>query len=115
MQDRVVVTWEGQSGKQYKYLSFPSGTVFSDEKPANYIFAAKKAKGVWVPAYIGQTDNINNRMRCHEKAGPARKSNALYIHVHLSGAEEKRTAEEQDLIAKWNPKLNEQPATKASR
>lgn len=106
MSEKVVVTWEGQSGKTYRYRCFPIGTKFRDEKPANYIFAALKPKGVWVPVYVGHTENISKCLYGHEKEGTARRYNATYLHVHLAGEVTSRSDETQDIVTKYSPKCN---------
>ena len=106
MSEKVVVTWDGQSGKTYRYRSYPIGTKFRDQRPANYIFAVLKPQGGWIATYIGQTDNISECVFGQDKEGFSRRNSAKYIHVHLAETEEARLEEEKDLIAKWHPKCN---------
>ncbi len=101
------VKWTGQSGKTYDYFVYPIGTSFA-AKPGNYIFAAVTS-GVWKPCYIGQTENLNDRLGDHEKEACAKRHGATHIHAHLTeGGESVRKAEEADLISCWKPPCNAQ-------
>lgn len=102
------INWAGQSGKTYKHWIYPIGTPFA-ESPGNYVFARETKPGHWVPCYIGQTENLNQRLGNHEKEACAKRMGATHIHAHTnSGGETLRRAEEKDLIAKWKPPCNEQ-------
>jgi predicted GIY-YIG superfamily endonuclease len=99
--------WEGQSGNKYKYEIHPIGRSFN-EKSANYIYAKKVSPGEWVPVYIGQTQNLAERIADHEKEACAEQNGATHIHAHASSRSEKdRRAEESDLIGKWDPVCND--------
>ena len=107
MSNAPTIHWEGQSGRTYQYWIFPLGTHL-DEKPANYMFAKETAPGFWRPCYIGQTENLNRRLRDHEKEACATRHGATHIHAHLNGPDEPaRRAEEKDLILKWRPACNQ--------
>lgn len=101
------VRWQGQAGKTYDYYVYPIGTAF-DAKPGNYIFAVYTSEG-WKPCYIGQTENLNDRLGDHEKEACAKRHGATHIHAHLTaGGEAVRKAEEADLISLWKPPCNVQ-------
>lgn len=100
--------WPGKSGKTYKHFIFPIETEF-DHVPANYIFALKASDTRWLPAYIGETDDIAKRMPSHEKKPCALRIGATHIHAHVNtGSETDRKLEESDLIALWKPPCNVQ-------
>ncbi|MFA5293773.1 MAG: GIY-YIG nuclease family protein [Phycisphaerae bacterium] len=108
MSEAQTILWPGLSGKEYKYGIYPIGTSFKKE-PGNYIFAKQNTQGYWTPCYIGQTENLDERLGNHEKEACAKRNGATHIHVHLtSGGESIRKAEEKDLIQKWKPPCNEQ-------
>ena len=108
MSEAPSVIWPGQSGSQYQYWIYPIGTAFREE-PGNYIFAKGTIPGGWTPCYIGQTENLNQRLEDHEKEACAKRNGATHIHVHLNnGGEAARRVEEKDLIVKWKPPCNEQ-------
>ncbi len=66
MTEVATINWPGKSGTQYKYWIYPIGTSFK-ERPGNYVFAKETKPGSWSPCYIGQTDNLNERLGNHEK------------------------------------------------
>jgi predicted GIY-YIG superfamily endonuclease len=108
MSEAPTINWPGKSGMQYKYWIYLIGTPFK-ESPGNYIFAKKNQAGYWVPCYIGQTENLGNRLENHEKELCAKRNGATHIHVHGNGnAEQARKAEEKDLILQWQPPCNDQ-------
>lgn len=108
MAEAPTILWPGQSGKEYKYWIYPIGTSFKEE-PANYIFAKQTRPGYWSPCYIGQTQNLNQRLENHVKETCAKQQGATHIHAHLSNLDEaSRRVEEKDLILKWKPPCNEQ-------
>lgn len=102
------ISWEGQSGKEYLYWSHRIGTYFSDE-PGNYIYAKEVEPGSWEPLCIGHTSSLQDRLADHEKEACAKQHGATHVHVHTSrfGAA-RQTAEEADLVARWNPVCNGQ-------
>ena len=102
------VTWPGKSGQKYEYSVYPLGTSFK-EIPGNYIYAKKTQAGLWSPCYIGQTDNLSERLGNHEKEPCAKRQGATHIHVHGNGnGERTRKAEEADLIVNYKPPCNDQ-------
>ncbi len=103
------IYWEGQSGKEYKYWIHRLGTYFNNE-PGNYIYVKEVEPGSWAPLYIGQTSRLEDRLADHEKEACAKQHGATHVHGHTTpgGGEAKRTAEEAELIAKWNPPCNDQ-------
>lgn len=108
MGDAPTILWPGSSGREYQYFIYPIGTSFKEE-PGNYVFSKESQPGKWSPCYIGQTENLNQRLENHEKEGCAVRNGATHIHVHLTaGGESVRRAEESDLITKWTPPCNEQ-------
>lgn len=102
------INWPGQSGKKYQYQIYPIGTSFKEEA-GSYIYAKEASPEHWSPCYIGQTENLNQRLRNHEKEACAKKNGATHIHAHLNNkSEADRKAEEKDLIQKWKPPCNDQ-------
>ena len=101
------VRWKGQSGRIYDHEVHPIGTAFN-AKPGNYIFAALSG-GMWKACYIGQTENLHDRLANHEKEPCAKRYGATHIHAHVTrGGEAARKAEEEDLIRLHRPPCNDQ-------
>ena len=65
MSDALKCTWTGKSGTQYIYEIHPIGTKFR-EVPGNYIFAKESQPGYWSSRYIGQTNNLEKRIKEHK-------------------------------------------------
>ncbi|OFV93648.1 MAG: hypothetical protein A3G76_06080 [Acidobacteria bacterium RIFCSPLOWO2_12_FULL_65_11] len=98
------IDWEGQSGKEYGHWIHRIGTDLTKE-PGNYIYAKKVESGGWTPIYIGQSANLQNRDGDREAC--AKLNGATHVHAHTSPfGEAARTAEQADLVAKWNPPCN---------
>lgn len=97
--------WAGKSGKTYEYYVYPIGSNFKEES-GNYIFCKLNAAGQWAPQYIGQTNNLNQRLGAHEKEACAKRNGATHIHARLNSTEAARLAEEKDLIQHYNPPCN---------
>ncbi len=68
------IIWPGLSSKEYKYWIYPIGASFKEE-PGNYIFAKETKPGSWLPCYIGQTENLSQRLGDHEKEACAKRGN----------------------------------------
>lgn len=102
------VKWPGLSKREYEYEVYPLGTSFK-EQPGNYIFAKVAASGYWTACYIGQSENLEQRLGDHEKEAHARSLGATHIHAHLTtSGEAMRKAEESDLIQNCRPPCNVQ-------
>lgn len=102
------IYWPGQSGKKYLYGVYEIETSFKDV-PGNYIYAKKNNSGNWTPLYIGQTENLGQRLEDHEEESCAKRYGATHVHVHGNeGGESARRAEEKNLILKWQPPCNDQ-------
>ena len=108
-QDKKIV-WRGTSGKGYEYGIYKIGTVFK-ELPGNYIFAREVSSKRWRSVYIGQTNNLNKKIKEHElKDGNyIRPYGATHIHVHLEQTPISRQDEEKDLRDKWGQWLLQPP------
>ena len=109
MSNFPTINWTGQSGAAYTYYICPRGTQFSDNVPGNYIHAKETSPGKFVPVYIGQTKNLNERLSNHEKKACVDKHGATHVCVHAnSQGEQARLDEEKDLILRWQPTCNSQ-------
>jgi len=107
MADELTIMWDGISGKEYKYWITPIESTF---KPVagNYIFAKEVEPHKWTPIYIGETDNLEERLTSnHEKMPCVKRNGGTHLHTHTSTNDEiTRRKEESDIIAKWKPLCN---------
>lgn len=106
MTDTPEIYWPGESGAKYRYLIYPIGSSFKAE-PGNYIFAKETKPNTWSPIYIGETENLEERLDNHNELPCIRRNGGTHVHVHLSSSNsQERRNEESDLIKKWNPPCN---------
>jgi hypothetical protein len=99
----------GASGKAYSYWKLErlrDGSSITNAG-GNYVFLKLLSTGNYLPVYIGQADDLRNRLPAHDRFDEAVKAGASVVVAHTTPAgEAARLAEERDLIAKWNPELN---------
>ena len=101
------INWPGASGESYTYHISKRGASFK-AAPGNYIFAKETSPGRWTPIYIGQTENLHDRLDGHNEEPCADRNGATHIHTHLNTAgKQARLAEETDLIQRWEPPCNQ--------
>ena len=100
------ITWEGVSGKTYKYWIYEMGMTFKSAA-GNYIFAKETRPGYFKTIYIGQTEDLSERLDNHHAMPCIKRAGSTHIHAHKNNDKAARLAEERDLIAKWNPTCNE--------
>lgn len=104
----IKAMWTGKSDQRYEYSIYKIGTGFNPE-PGNYIFC-KRNGGTWEPQYIGQSENLSERLESHEQENCARRNGATHIHAHVTPDKDARLAEEKDLIENYQPTCNTQHA-----
>ena len=78
MSEAQKINWPGKSGTQYQYWIYPIETTFNDGS-GNYIFAKETRPGYWLPCYIGQTENLGDRLSNHEKESCAKKIGRAHV------------------------------------
>lgn len=102
----------GISGRTYRYWFVDLATDVIKNEAGNYGFVAVLADNTVVPAYLGETGNLRDRLPSHEKRLAALVLGANRVVAHATPAgEAARLAEEADLIAYYNPPLNQQHRT----
>ena len=99
--------WHGEDGTPYEYRVYDLYPKWNDV-PGNYIFA-KLSGTMWVPLYIGETSNFEQRLGpFHERWEEAQSNGMTHIHAHSgSKIQETRRYEEWNLIRVHMPKLNQ--------
>lgn len=108
MTDSHAAIWKGESGKSYMYTIYRLDDEFTSF-PANYIFAKRVRQHEWEAVYIGQTEDLGDRLANHERRECAIRNGATSIHAHeTGGGESVRKREEQDLIDRYDPHCNRQ-------
>ena len=100
------IDWVGASGKRYRYQVFNVNQPFK-AAAGNYIFCKLNAYNVWVPIYVGQTEDLSERFENHHAMPCIKRNGATHIHVHLTtGGRQVRLDEETDLVRAHNPVCN---------
>ncbi len=103
----ALISWPGQSGKQYQYEVFPLDAGFQS-LPGNYIYAKQAEDGTWIPVYIAQTRDLHQRLEGHVRLDDAIQQGATHLHAHYcSAGQASRCSEERDLILLWQPVCND--------
>jgi hypothetical protein len=98
----------GASGIEYFYTPYLFGTRWHPD-PANYAFAYPDASGAWHLVYIGETANLQSRVRTHGQWIAAQKLGCTHVLVNLNaGGLRVRRVQERDLVARHRPVLNTQ-------
>lgn len=108
------LTMHGQSGAIYNLECYPLGQRFN-AVPGLYVFLAPGQPGYWIPVYIGETHDLDNRVGAglanHHKVQAALAKGATHIGVRTAPADgAQRLWQERDLCAKWSPCCNGTPA-----
>lgn len=101
MADQPQCKWTGRSGTDYMYVIHKLPVDFSANQDGNYIFSKKNDNGQWVPIYIGEGDLADRISDTHHQADCIKQKGATHIHEHLNPKEKDRTAEEKDLLARY--------------
>jgi predicted GIY-YIG superfamily endonuclease len=100
--------WPGVSGKSYTYHVHPIETALKAEA-GNYIYAKLNQQGQWEPLYIGETDDLDQRVTTHEKRECVRRNGGTHIHAHLTlGDRSVRLNEETDIRSNFTTPCNDQ-------
>jgi len=100
------IQWDGKAGKTYKYWIYRIGQQLK-AVPGNYVFAKETESNRFRPIYVGETANLSERFDNHHKMDCIKANGATHICAHVNETgEANRRAEEQDIIAKWNPVCN---------
>ena len=103
----ALVTWQGQSGKQYQYEVFPLDAAFQP-LPGNYLYAGVSEDGAWVPIYVAQTRDLHQRLEGHVRVDDAISQGATNLHAHYdTQGQAARCSEEHDLVLRWRPVCND--------
>ena len=79
---RPTVSLAGSSGVSYTYWVFPINWIGSKE-PGNYVLAKLAEPSGWAIVYVGETENINDRLGDKE----AIKNYALWANTCLGPCE----------------------------
>ena len=100
------VTFPSGSGTQYSFTAYTADTMFN-EVGAVYIFT-KRENSTYTRLYVGQTDNLEERISNHEKWPCVRQYGVNSICVLREDNEFSRRQIESDLLDLGYPPCNNQ-------
>ena len=103
----TTVTVKTKRGAVYEYTAYPINSTGWNNVAGNYIFAAQNGNS-WTVLYIGQTEDFAARFPQHDKIQPAIRKGATHILARVNKDQRARMAEEAELIAEFQPPLNQQ-------
>ena len=98
------IIWPGSSGRRYRYAVYPPHWRFDPGQSGNYIYTVESKALQLSPLWIGQTEDLDRRLREHESE--FNLFHATHLCVHFNYYEYGafgRLAEEKDLIERWRP------------
>ena len=102
-------TWQGASGREYVYTRYRADTPWPTVS-ANYICAKAVKISLYdnfEAKYIGETGNLADRMRDHEKWPCCDRNGVNEIHINTDAKfPEERRRQEADLVARYDPPCN---------
>lgn len=102
-------TCTGASGRIYTLEVFPIGTVFKP-RPGVYVFARSDEHRRWQPIYIGQTSNLDERLRehltNHDNLTCIKAAKPTHLHVMTVLDERERQEIQQDIVRSLHPLCN---------
>ena len=102
----ATVTFQGASGNKYDFTAYTTDTQFN-EVGAVYIFT-KEDNRSYIPLYIGQTDNLGERIPNHEKWSCVKQNGVNFsICAMVESSEFSRREIERDLLEMRNPPCND--------
>jgi len=103
------VALTGISGRTYRFGVFPLDADFRN-MGAVYVFAHRSVDPSGQerhhPVYVGQTDELGDRLSSHRGWLPVTQNKANCVCIHLDWNERLRTQIESDLIGYYQPPCN---------
>jgi hypothetical protein len=101
-----VANWPVADGSKYEFeIQTPDATWNSVS--GVYIFTYFDGK-LWRALYVGETEDLSQRLLNHERWPEAKKLGATHIHARVEQLAASRQSLEQKLIQHLRPPLNEQ-------
>lgn len=94
------ITMTGASGRSYTFTAYPFGTQWNS---AGAVYAVLNGRVL----YVGQTGDMKTRFADHHHEYGFALHRASHVAVYGEGSEDRRRAIESDLVAYYNPPLNQ--------
>ena len=107
----TTLTLTGESGSAYAFNVHSKGVVFKDNIACVYYISKRTEKadgtGSHTNIYVGQTDNLKERLANHHRKDCFDRHGYTSVSVHQDGNERSRIDKELDLIGALNPPCNQ--------
>ena len=97
---------EGVSGSKWQFEVYPLSTTWN-HVPSVYVVARLTPERRYAILYVGQTEDIADRLSNHHKEHCFRRNGWTHILVHQESSERTRRLIEADLIQKYRPACND--------
>ena len=99
-----VVKWRGRSNHIYDFALHNMDYDFRDTA-ACYIFTKARNDGRWAPIYVGQTQNLKERLAAHRSSPCIVRHGATHVCVYTTDMEndQYRRLVERDLLRRLKP------------
>lgn len=100
------VVWTSRTGQtlRFQVCRFEGAWL---EVPGVYLFCRRDSSGQYQPVYVGQTECFRTRFANHHKWPAASRAGAAFVLACRVSDSRLRLALERELIARFNPELNE--------
>ena len=96
----------GASGSSWQFESYPTSTSWN-HVPCVYVVARLTPERRYAILYVGETEDIADRLSNHHKAQCFRRNGCTHILVHQERSERTRRLIEADLIRNYGPACND--------
>ncbi len=100
------ITLRGESGREYMFGVYPTGTKFAAIGGNYCVLALATVRNEYDVIYSGQTGDLSGRFADHHKDVCFKRNCETHIAVRGEKSEQTRLAIERDLIASYNPTCN---------
>lgn len=102
------ITFTGKSQSKYTFEIYPYNTIFNEVEAVYVVTRSfiRDQKIIYNVIYVGQTDNLKERLTNHHKEYCFNLNNANTICVLRVNLEDSRLLIESDLIEAYNPPCN---------
>ena len=95
------------TGTEYKFTVYSADTSFEDDLACVYYISKRSDDGRHKNIYIGQTEDLEDRLANHHKQSCFDSHSYNAVSIHMDGNEQSRLDKESDLIYALNPSCND--------
>lgn len=104
------LTLKGASGEEYEFDVYPADTTWRDDVACVYYISKRTKKsdgtGTHTKIYVGETDDLRERLRNHHKQACFDRNGYNAISIHMDSSSRSRLEIEADLVDALKPPCN---------